>query len=139
MKWLKNSLTRNDYRYDEKPEIPFKYLDLFPIYEARGAYTPIKTGNVLGQLTCELSGYGKTAFIDEYVALGPKTYSLLIKNEENDNIDYVVKSKGIQFKLNKDILTHEKYKELLQNSLDYIQDQNRNGEYSPTCMQKSDQ
>ena len=44
------------------------------IYTCRDGEEKLPTGDILGQMTCELSDYGNGSYIDEFCSGGPKNY-----------------------------------------------------------------
>lgn len=71
------------------------------------------TGSSVGMLTNELEHYGLEAYIDEFVSIGPKSYSLRIKNASNE-IYEISKCKGFQSKNSKDsVLNFENFKKMI--------------------------
>lgn len=75
-------------------------------------YSP-NIGSSIGQLTNEISEYGQDAYIEEFVSIGPKSYSLRIKNGMNDVIE-ISKCKGFQCKgAEKKLLNFDNFKKMI--------------------------
>lgn len=74
-------------------------------------YSP-NIGPSIGQLTNEIAEYGPDAYIDEFVSVAPKSYSLRIKNGFNDKITEISKCKGFQSK-GDNILNFDSFKKMI--------------------------
>lgn len=63
--------------------------------EKENANYKLTLGDYLGELTDELSEYGKEAYITKFVSGGPKNYAYEVRVLENDSLQYCCKIKGI--------------------------------------------
>lgn len=76
-------------------------------------YKP-KLGSNIGELTDEISKYKKGGYVSEFVSVGPKSYSLRIKNTEDDEVIEISKLKGfICTEASKKQLSFENYKKMV--------------------------
>lgn len=99
------------YKILEKLDKRVLYYDTDSvIFKAKeNEYKP-SCGQFLGQLTNEIPN----GFINEFVCLGPKNYCYSVVNEKSDQVEYVLKIKGLR--LNTDtlkIVNFESMKKLL--------------------------
>lgn len=75
-------------------------------------YSP-DIGPSIGQLTNELSEFGPDAYIDEFVSVGPKSYSIRIKNGVSDRTIEISKCKGFQSKEG-NVLCFDAFKKMIE-------------------------
>jgi len=61
----------------------------------KDTYT-VPTGSYLGQMTDELRGHGEGAYIQEFVAGGPKNYGFRVHNKNGDLVEETSKIRGIR-------------------------------------------
>lgn len=103
------------------------YFDTDSIIYLETADTPkIKTGDLLGDMTDELAGFGKNAYITTFVSGGPKNYAFKVRSDDKDDVT-VCKVKGIRLNyMNSQVINFDTIKELLFSTMDNQEDDVRN-------------
>jgi len=86
------------YKYLDQLQDRVMYFDTDSIiYLTRptDSYT-VPTGSYLGQMTDELRGYGEGAYIQEFVAGGPKNYGYRVYSKDGVFVEEICKIRGIR-------------------------------------------
>lgn len=92
------------------------YCDTDSIYyiEKPGFTYNLPIGDNIGELTNELVKYGQNAYITDFVAVGPKSYSYIVLNPDTNETFQIAKCKGISATFtNMSILTFQNFKHLV--------------------------
>lgn len=103
------------YSYLERLDRRVLYCDTDScVYVTNARALDLPTGQLLGELTNELEGYGKESFISSFVSGGPKCYAYIVQkrdaNDESLGEAEICKVKGIT--LNFDNASHVNYRSL---------------------------
>lgn len=104
------------YTYLEKLGDRVAYLDTDSVITTckEGEYKP-ELSNDIGGMTDELSEFGKGAYITKIIAIGCKSYILLITNDAGENFQ-IIKFKGLTLSLETEkTVNYKSVKELLRN------------------------
>ena len=85
--------------YRELCKIPEKVLycdtDSIIFIEDESNKGALKTGNFIGELTNEISSYGKNAYITEFASTGPKSYGYVVFDPDRGEHFEIAKCKGV--------------------------------------------